>query len=144
MCLLLSAISILTAEMKSSLLLLLLQASWASCGFLSQHKSHSFRPQRCSEKPVEKCSWVEVPHVQNVTENVCKKVSKETCVTKMIPEVKAEQTRVCVDVSVTSCQDVLARRCDTPERTENRTVTTTECQPAQQKVSSEQSSGYIP
>ena len=87
---------------------------------------------------------MEVPHVQNVTENVCKKVSKETCVTKMIPEVKAEQTRVCVDVSVTSCQDVLARRCDTPERTENKTVTTTECQPAQQKVSSEQSSGYIP
>ena len=124
--------------MKCSLLSLtslLLLVSSASCGYLSHLKPQASHSSRCSERPVERCSWVEVPSVQNVTENVCKKVAQEKCVTKMRPEVKAEQTRVCQDVAVTSCEDVVSRRCDTPERTENRSVTVRECRPTQQTVS---------
>ena len=116
--------------MKCSLLTSLLLVSSASCGLLSHSK-------RCRERPVEKCSWVEVPSLLNVTENVCKKVEREKCVTKMKPEVTAEQTRVCQDVAVVSCDDVVTRRCETPERTENRSVTVRECRPTQQTVSSD-------
>ena len=113
-----------------SVLLFLLSS--ASAGFLAHHKS-SYN-QRCREKPVEKCSWVDVSHVSNVTENVCKKVPRESCVTKTVTELKAEPTKVCMEVRGTSCEDVVSRRCDTQDRTVEIPVSSTRCQPVQQMV----------
>ena len=111
---------------------LLFLVSPASAGFLSHHKS-SYN-QRCRDQPVEKCSWVDVSHVNNVTENVCKKVPRESCVTKTVTELKAESTKVCMEVSGTTCEDVVSWRCDTPERTVEIPVSSTRCQPVQQMV----------
>ena len=122
-----------STEMKSLLpSLLLFLVSPASAGFLSHHKSSY--SQRCRDQPVEKCSWVDVSHVSNVTETVCKKVPRESCVSKTVTELKAEPTKVCMEVKGTSCEDVVSRRCDTQERTVEVPVTSRRCEPAQQTV----------